>query len=327
VKKVDSHNAALLAKEAQEKAEKAKRIRAERKMEAFQVHIQDRSRDHGRLCEEGYENGRGRRRRDHGGPEGEESDSKRRRNRSRARSPDREKRHRSRHRSGDRDRSKTRRHRSHRGDKDRRERDSDKSSARSDKSSSRAKDERTRRGSHDKSSRDSHHRHRHRHRQSSSHVRTKHHAQDHGLHRRREMHNQSGESSEGPTSDPLEAMIGPAPLSRARGRGASGASAMDARFDEGYDPSQDGRPDPNPKDISDAAIQAYRERQKSKAMSAARMRQVGLSEDFINSWADRDKKDTESIQWKGKGKVREWDRGKVVGGSGETLLTSPWANS
>lgn len=308
MKKVDSHNAALRAKEAQEKAE--------RNLEE----LNSRSWEYGRLCERGFENGR-RRRRDHNDPEGEERDSKRKRNRSRARSPDREKRRKSRHRSGDRDRSKTRRHRSHRGEKDRREKD--KSSARSDRSSARAKNEHARRGSHEKTSRDSRHHHHDHHHRRSSHVRTKHHTQDHDLHKGREVHNQSEECEEGPTSDSLEAIIGPAPLPRARGRGASGASAMDARFDEGYDPSQDGRPDPDPKDVSNAAIQAYRERQKSKA----RLRQAGLSEDFIASWEDRDKKDTESIQWKGKGKVREWDRGKVVGGSGETLLKSPWASS
>lgn len=131
------------------------------------------------------------------------------------------------------------------------------------------------------------------------------------------------------STDPLDAIIGPAPPpppSRARGRGTtSGSSAMDARFSDKYDPSMDVRPDSDDGDDWDNALEACRDRQKWKALGAERLRGAGFGEDFITAWENNDTKNSANIKW-AKGGVREWDRGKVVEEeTGEVSVRAIWA--
>lgn len=129
--------------------------------------------------------------------------------------------------------------------------------------------------------------------------------------------------------DLIDEIIGPAPPpppARARGRGTtSGSSAMDARFSEKYDPTMDVQPDSDDGDDWDNAAEAYRDRQKWKALGAERLRSAGFEEDFITAWENNDTKNTANIKW-AKGGVREWDRGKVVEeDTGEVSVRASWA--
>jgi hypothetical protein len=145
--------------------------------------------------------------------------------------------------------------------------------------------------------------------------------------RRKEMElaEEPGRSSRAST-DPLDDIIGPgpAPATRIRGRGTlSGASAMDARFSESYDPSLDVQPDVADGDDWDDALEAYRDRQKWKALGAERLRTEGFGEDFIKAWENNDTKNTANIKWSKEG-VREWDRGKVIE-EGEVKVKAIWS--
>lgn len=147
--------------------------------------------------------------------------------------------------------------------------------------------------------------------------------------RRKKKTEDSSHISPCASPDPLDAIIGPAPpppLPRARGRGTtSGASAMDARFSEKYDPSMDVRPDLENSDDWDNAIEAYRDRQKWKTLGAERLRSAGFDENFITAWENNDTKNTANIKWAKDG-VREWDRGKVVEEeTGEVSVRASWA--
>ncbi|KAI5846325.1 hypothetical protein DFP73DRAFT_385977 [Morchella snyderi] len=128
------------------------------------------------------------------------------------------------------------------------------------------------------------------------------------------------------STDPLNDIIGPEPahVTRIRGRGTlSGASAMDARFSENYDPSLDVQPDVADGEDWDDALEAYRDRQKWKALGAERLRTEGFGEDFIKAWENNDTKNTANIKWLKEG-VREWDRGKVIE-AGEVKVKAIWA--
>ncbi|TPX14861.1 uncharacterized protein E0L32_004970 [Thyridium curvatum] len=141
-------------------------------------------------------------------------------------------------------------------------------------------------------------------------------------------------------SDPLEDIIGPAPPPAAaaasipRGRGAaSSSSGIDRRFSASYDPKMDVQPyaDPAAADDWDDAVEAFRDRQKWKQQGGDRLREAGFSDDQIKKWekggglgssaADADWSD---FQWTKKGEKREWDRGKTVGGDGETTAEADW---
>ncbi|GAP91312.1 putative pre-mRNA-splicing factor 38B [Rosellinia necatrix] len=122
-------------------------------------------------------------------------------------------------------------------------------------------------------------------------------------------------------SDPLDDIIGPAPPPKAtvrRGRGLNAAmSGIDSRFAADYDPTVDVTPDPDEAsgggdDDWDGAAEAFLDRQKWKQQGAERLRSAGFTEDQIRKWEKGDGKDESDVQWNKAGRVREWDRGKVV---------------
>ena len=130
-------------------------------------------------------------------------------------------------------------------------------------------------------------------------------------------------------SDPLEEIIGPATQTeaepRTRGRGTTGKAAMDSRFLDDYDPALDGQtPIDEDRDDFEDALEAYRDRQKWKQQGAQRLRNAGLSEDFIKAWEDNDTQNPNNIRWTKKGGTREWDRGKVAEDDSSVDLRADW---
>lgn len=117
-------------------------------------------------------------------------------------------------------------------------------------------------------------------------------------------------------SDPLGDIIGPKPPSpvRRRGRGTvSGSSAMDSRFDSGYDPKADVALNHDEDDDDwDSALEALRDRQRWKEQGADRLRAAGFTDDQVNKWEKGDQKNEEDVRWTKKGEQREWDRGKTL---------------
>lgn len=347
VREADSHNAALLAKEAEESKERLRilRLKERAKRRGEEVSTNggsegSRSRTAQRPDRELYRVG-GRKLSSIVTPTVRERDTeerprerKRRRSRSktpdekeRSRSPDRERRrHRKRSRSGERrSGSRSRKHREHRSERHHREKERDVDRHR-DREREKGKDKPSGRRNPppDTKPRESRHR---------SPTRSKrHNDSDTDQDRNSRKKKKTGDSSHiSPCAspDPLDVIIGPAPpppLPRARGRGTtSGASAMDARFSEKYDPSMDVRPDPDNGDDWDNAIEAYRDRQKWKTQGAERLRSAGFDENFITAWENNDTKNTANIKWAKDG-VREWDRGKVVEEeTGEVSVRASWA--
>lgn len=116
-------------------------------------------------------------------------------------------------------------------------------------------------------------------------------------------------------SDPLEDIIGPKPPSpvRKRGRGAaSGTSAMDSRFNSGYDPTADVDLDHGEDDDDwGSALEALRDRQRWKQQGADRLRAAGFTDEQVKKWEKGDRKNEEDVKWTKKGEQREWDRGKT----------------
>ncbi|KAK5123249.1 hypothetical protein LTR16_003848 [Cryomyces antarcticus] len=137
-----------------------------------------------------------------------------------------------------------------------------------------------------------------------------HHHHHHHKSRRRHRHRSPSSSSTNPTkptsardrapsppistgsasSDPLSPLLGPlpAPAVKPRGRGAfTGSSgAIDAHFAASYDPGTDVSPrlgDPDADDW-DLALEALRDRQRWKAQGADRLRAAGFSEDEVRKW-------------------------------------------
>jgi len=100
----------------------------------------------------------------------------------------------------------------------------------------------------------------------------------------------------------------PPPANLTKGRGATtGQGFMDSRFSKDYDPSVDVEFGRHEHDGFDDALEAYRDRQKWKQQGAERFRHVGLGKEFVSSWEN---KDEASLRWIKKGGTREWDRGK-----------------
>ncbi|KAF2477287.1 uncharacterized protein BDR25DRAFT_277053 [Lindgomyces ingoldianus] len=135
----------------------------------------------------------------------------------------------------------------------------------------------------------------------------------------------------GSDSDPLEAIVGPLPppqpIVRSRGRGAYKANsmAMDARFSSGYDPSTDIHLNSDVEDDWDDALEALRDRQKWRQQGAERLKEAGFSADQVKKWEKGDVKNEEDVVWTKKGEGREWDRGKVVDDDGDVDLRAEWA--
>ncbi|KAN0106237.1 hypothetical protein V8E51_009113 [Hyaloscypha variabilis] len=126
---------------------------------------------------------------------------------------------------------------------------------------------------------------------------------------------------EGYYSDPLDDIIGPrpppVPQVRTKGRGTiSQASGIDARFAANYDPTTDVRLDSDEDDPWDQALEAMRARQKYKELGADRLRAAGFTEDEVRRWENGGAKREEDVRWAKKGEGREWDRGKVLDNDG-----------
>ncbi|KAF2735150.1 hypothetical protein EJ04DRAFT_511984, partial [Polyplosphaeria fusca] len=132
-------------------------------------------------------------------------------------------------------------------------------------------------------------------------------------------------------SDPLESIVGPIPPAprpdiRTRGRGAhkTKSSAMDARFSDNYNPSTDVRIDSDVEDDWGDQLERFRDHQRWKQVGAERLLQAGFSNDQVKKWEKGDEKTEEDVQWSSKGAAREWDRGKVVGDDGDVELQANW---
>ena len=131
-------------------------------------------------------------------------------------------------------------------------------------------------------------------------------------------------------SDPLKAIVGPAPPPpapkiRARGRGTfASSSAMDTHFSSTYDPSVDIHPNSDSGNDWDQALEALRDRQRWKKQGAERLRSAGFTEEEVTKWEKGGEKTEEDVKWRGMGEGREWDRGKVVDESGMIDRKPEW---
>lgn len=126
-------------------------------------------------------------------------------------------------------------------------------------------------------------------------------------------------------SDPLEAILGPLPppsepVLRSRGRGAHRANAMgiESRFSSTYDPSID-VPASEGDEWGDS-VEAFRDRQRWKQQGADRLKAAGFSDAQIKKWEKGDEPNEEDVVWTRQGEKREWDRGKVVDEEGDVQL-------
>ncbi|KAH7402561.1 hypothetical protein BKA66DRAFT_449046 [Pyrenochaeta sp. MPI-SDFR-AT-0127] len=128
-------------------------------------------------------------------------------------------------------------------------------------------------------------------------------------------------------SDPLEALIGPLlpsaqSLVRARGRGAHKTSAMDmdSRFSTNYDPTTDVRPDSDGEDDWGNALEALRDRQRWQQQGADRLKAAGFTDEQVKKWEKGESQNEDDVVWARNGQAREWDRGKVVDEDGHVEL-------
>jgi hypothetical protein len=122
-------------------------------------------------------------------------------------------------------------------------------------------------------------------------------------------------------SDPLDEIIGPRPPPvekvRTRGRGTiSHESGIDSRFSSKYDPTIDVQLDPDEENDWDQALEALRDRQKWKQQGADRLKAAGFTDEEVRKWEKGGEKNEEDVKWAKKGEGREWDRGKVFDADG-----------
>ncbi|KAH0494842.1 hypothetical protein TgHK011_008427 [Trichoderma gracile] len=129
--------------------------------------------------------------------------------------------------------------------------------------------------------------------------------------------------NDGDDSDPLEEIIGPAPPPKYRGRGTvAGTASLDRRFSESYDPSTEVLPDDEGGDWDDA-VEAYRDRQKLRRIQEERMKAAGFADDQIQRVNNSQREKTEEdVVWSKAGEERAWDRGKRddEDGDGDIIL-------
>lgn len=115
-------------------------------------------------------------------------------------------------------------------------------------------------------------------------------------------------------SDPLEAIVGPLPPPKVKSRGrgtVSSTSGIDARFSENYDPTLDLVPENQETDGNGDDWELVLDRVKWKQQGADRLKAAGFTEEEIQGWKSGKKAE---VKWTASGKEREWDRGKPVGG-------------
>ncbi|RDA84910.1 hypothetical protein CP532_0450 [Ophiocordyceps camponoti-leonardi (nom. inval.)] len=113
-------------------------------------------------------------------------------------------------------------------------------------------------------------------------------------------------------SDPLEELIGPAPPARFHGRGAmGGAASLDRRFSQSYDPKADVQMDDA--DDWDDAAERFRDRQKLRSMQTQRMRDAGFTDAQMQVMQGRPETSEREVVWSKAGEPRAWDQGKRSG--------------
>ncbi|KAF2089944.1 hypothetical protein K490DRAFT_35298 [Saccharata proteae CBS 121410] len=342
LRETDTHNAALLAKEAEESR---LRLRALKNGEAGGGADQDKSskkESREERFREGLQRPSKRRRVEE---EDDERNSRRRRHRDRESDQHRSRRDTSSHREDRRERRKRRayeeddekhRHRRvthrshhHRDDRDRHRSDSGPKMAEStDVRRSRSRRERSVSSSRSRSSsRTRSHRKPRRRPRSSGERKGPEEVLSKAASKRNELARSPSPASD---SDPLEAIVGPAPPSpkpnvRSRGRGTfSSSAAIDAHFASNYDPSQDVHPNSDLEDDWDQALEALRDRQRWMQQGADRMKAAGFTDDEIKRWEKGGEKKEEDVRWSKNGEGREWDRGKVVDDDGHVNLRPDW---
>ena len=120
-------------------------------------------------------------------------------------------------------------------------------------------------------------------------------------------------------SDPLEAIVGPLPpppepTVRSKGRGAFKPNSMgiESRFSSTYDPTIDVRAGSDNEDDWGDALEAMRDRARWRQQGAERLRSAGFTHEQVRKWEKGEEQTEEDVVWKGKGEAREWDRGKVL---------------
>ncbi|KAH6048928.1 hypothetical protein HBI67_220990 [Parastagonospora nodorum] len=354
IRQTDSHNSALLAREAEESSARLKRMNRERIRAQKNEEVKKERKADGRLTpvlsdEEEPHSGPSKRRTDDRG----RGDRHRNGHRHRERSQDsRDQRHRSRSRDHGRDKRKrdesrerstrqsghpeSRRERDHRRRHDT-ERDSERDSERSrsqrkQKSTQSHKRRRSRSRSSSRSrSRSSHSTRTDKKRRYRSRSRSQSPRRPHRKNEDRKASGKSKRRSPNPhsDSDPLEAIVGPLPPHmepsvRSRGRGAHKANSMgmDSRFSSAYDPTVDVRPPSDAEDEWGDAVESFRDRQRFKQQGADRLRAAGFTDEQVRKWEKGDVKDEEDVTWTKQ--AREWDRGKVVDEDGDVELKADW---
>ncbi|KAL7920815.1 hypothetical protein ACQKWADRAFT_297394 [Trichoderma austrokoningii] len=116
----------------------------------------------------------------------------------------------------------------------------------------------------------------------------------------------SRDRNDGDESDHSEELIGPAPPPQYRGRGTvGGASGLDRRFSDSYDPSTDVLPD------DDDPVQAFQERQKLRLIQQERTRAAEMAGLQAQKTSNSQREKTEEdVVWSKAGEKRAWDRGK-----------------
>ncbi|KAH8171796.1 pre-mRNA-splicing factor 38B [Sarocladium implicatum] len=130
------------------------------------------------------------------------------------------------------------------------------------------------------------------------------------------------ESEQDADSDPLEDLIGPAPAPKYRGRGTvAGSSGIDRRFSESYDPKADVDMDEQVGGESnwDDAVEAFRDRQRLRQSQQERLRAAGFGDDQIQKMSgegDPAAAEDSNVRWTRPGEKREWDLGKEKGKEG-----------
>ena len=133
--------------------------------------------------------------------------------------------------------------------------------------------------------------------------------------------NDSGNVEADSDSDPLDAIIGPAPSketapAHSRGRGAhrTAISNIDAHFHSSYDPQADIHPDSGTEDDWAQALEGLRDRQKWMQKGAERLLDAGFTDEQVKKWETGGVESESNVNWTKKGESREWDKGKRVDG-------------
>ncbi|KAF2786035.1 hypothetical protein K505DRAFT_422678 [Melanomma pulvis-pyrius CBS 109.77] len=346
IRQTDNHNAALLAKEAEESRARLKEMNREREKE-----VKTREREHERQHKN---RGDTKRKRSTYSDEDEEKDSRRRRRhredesrdsrsrRDRERDRDRRREKGRREASGDDSPKRMSRHSKRNHEKERRHKDDSDECCRQSRRREDSSRRHRRRRSHSRSSSPAPRTHRRyklsgRRNNSLSPVPTSESPE------RSERRRTKPKSTEGAKhskhyspapdsdSDPLEALVGPLPprtqpAVRPRGRGAhkANSNAMDARFSTTYNPSTDVHIKSDIEDDWGDALETLKDRERWKQQGAERLKAVGFSDEQVKKWKKGDEKTEEDVTWAKRGEGREWDRGKVVDEDGHVDLKADW---